>query len=315
MAPSLVDSAISYEALLYFAARFTASSPELNTKEVVEKFVLPQTKLHGSSYARQLTSREVSTPTFLVSHNTQAKFSLILDGLQHHLQGADPAEVFLWIDVFSVGCMAHGAACVPAACVPTRVAWCRPALVRAGRGGRTDAGLCCPLAGRTQDDPAHGQDGHRTTPWVTHHVTGLRCTPHTAGLVGALARSSPRPSLPHCPGRAGTLAGRAVDSDKRVPAASCMPQVLLGLNLPSLALPAPPSILHPAPAVEPAGVSAEGAAGDPVGVTVEQAPTPRLLPGARVCVDPHIALAVSSYNRLFAAVHAASHPHSSCGAS
>lgn len=98
-----LESTISYAALLEFAQRNLAEAgPEITTQELVQRYVLPATRFQQSSYASTLPGQHVGSPTFHVSHSTAAKFSLIMDALQHLLAGADPGQVFLWIDVFAV---------------------------------------------------------------------------------------------------------------------------------------------------------------------------------------------------------------------
>jgi hypothetical protein len=102
-----MDSAISYEALLEFYHRHAECDPEM-TSEQVFKIVQELTRLQSCSYAAMLPSQQLSIqPTFLVSHCTASKFALIMDGLRHELEGADPSEVFLWIDLFSVSSCLH----------------------------------------------------------------------------------------------------------------------------------------------------------------------------------------------------------------
>jgi hypothetical protein len=102
MGENLSESAVSWAFLLEFSSKYTNDSPDITTEQVVENFVLEHTSGAKNRYIDIISSRQVGSPTFFVSHCRSNKFSLIVQALKQFIGEADPSSVFLWIDIFAV---------------------------------------------------------------------------------------------------------------------------------------------------------------------------------------------------------------------
>ncbi len=73
-------------------------------QEVVERFVTGPTLATGCRYVDSglVPAHAAGPPTFFVVHRWADRFSLLVEALQAFLEGEEPAEVFVWLDLFAV---------------------------------------------------------------------------------------------------------------------------------------------------------------------------------------------------------------------
>ncbi len=72
---------------------------------MVKQYILPRTAELACRYADHpglVGDHQISRPTFYVCHAWSNSFALLVDALSRHLTGADPACIFLFLDIFSV---------------------------------------------------------------------------------------------------------------------------------------------------------------------------------------------------------------------
>ncbi|KAK3271472.1 hypothetical protein CYMTET_20179 [Cymbomonas tetramitiformis] len=104
-----VRSGVSIAFLLSFHQHVLEQFPEageLTTREVVERCVQPDTCSQGVDGAPYTHLPHVQAhcgrPTFFVSHVWSGSFSALVALLSAATEGDDPAQVFVWLDVFAV---------------------------------------------------------------------------------------------------------------------------------------------------------------------------------------------------------------------
>lgn len=104
-----VRSGVSIAFLLSFHQRLLERFPEageLTTREVVERCIQPDTCSQGVDGAPYTHLPHVQAhcgrPTFFVSHVWSGSFSALVALLSAATEGDDPAQVFVWLDLFAV---------------------------------------------------------------------------------------------------------------------------------------------------------------------------------------------------------------------
>ena len=76
--------------------------PEAKTRDVAFKYIKPATALHRNRFYEQLPPKSVGPPDLFVSHMQDATFVDVVAQIESSLLDADPARVFLWMDVFAI---------------------------------------------------------------------------------------------------------------------------------------------------------------------------------------------------------------------
>lgn len=74
----------------------------LSTLQVVQKLVIPQTKTHQCRFVDLLGEADVAAPTHFISHRWGTLFTDTCALFTNHLEDADPAATYVWLDIFAV---------------------------------------------------------------------------------------------------------------------------------------------------------------------------------------------------------------------
>jgi hypothetical protein len=99
---------VSLAFLADFAARHVASLGDAaTTRDVVQRVIKPATAGAGPGggtmrYTDLLPPSAVGAPAAFVSHAFDNRFGLLTAALAAHFAGADPATVFVWLDIFAI---------------------------------------------------------------------------------------------------------------------------------------------------------------------------------------------------------------------
>ncbi|GAX76256.1 hypothetical protein CEUSTIGMA_g3700.t1 [Chlamydomonas eustigma] len=97
------ECAVSIDFLLRFAADHPDTS--LTTADIVMKIIKPATEPRKCRFAdltEVVLPSDVREPDFFVSHCWAARFHNLVALVCSHLEGADPKQMFVWLDIFAV---------------------------------------------------------------------------------------------------------------------------------------------------------------------------------------------------------------------